>query len=102
MKNTGSHGYDRLGGGVGLQCVVNGRTEQKRFLWQGLRMLREERPGQSSLYIYEPGSYAPLARVDQAEGEEQRLYYFHTDQIGTERGRLSGRRHTRLGARLRS
>jgi RHS repeat-associated protein len=47
-------------------------------------MLREELPGQSSLYIYEPGSYAPLARVDQSEGEaEQKLYYFHTDQIGT-------------------
>jgi RHS repeat-associated protein len=46
-------------------------------------MLREEQPGQSSLYIYEPGSYAPLARVDQSEGEEQKLYYFHTDQIGT-------------------
>ncbi|MCK1794426.1 RHS repeat domain-containing protein, partial [Pseudomonas violetae] len=40
-------------------------------------------PGQSSLYVYEPGSYAPLARVDQSEGEEQKLYYFHTDQIGT-------------------
>ncbi|MNQ74930.1 putative deoxyribonuclease RhsB [compost metagenome] len=24
-----------------------------------------------------------MARVDQAEGEEQKLYYFHTDQIGT-------------------
>ena len=47
-------------------------------------MLREESPGQSSLYIYEPGSYAPLARVDQNEGEaERKLYYFHTDQIGT-------------------
>ncbi len=47
-------------------------------------MLREETPWQSSLYIYEPGSYAPLARVDQSEGEaEQTLYYFHTDQIGT-------------------
>ncbi|MFK3820578.1 RHS repeat domain-containing protein, partial [Pseudomonas sp. NPDC089407] len=60
-----------------------GEVEQKRFLWQGLRMLREETPGQSILYLYEPGSYAPLARVDQAEGEEQKLYYFHTDQIGT-------------------
>ena len=29
------------------------------------------------------GSYAPLARVDQAEGEGQKVYYFHTDQIGT-------------------
>ncbi|HDS1803294.1 TPA: RHS domain-containing protein, partial [Pseudomonas putida] len=31
----------------------------------------------------EPGSYAPLARVDQVEGEGQKVYYFHTDQIGT-------------------
>ncbi|MBI6732898.1 RHS domain-containing protein, partial [Pseudomonas amygdali] len=55
-----------------------------RFLWQGLRMLREESPGQSSLYLYEPGSYAPLARVDEKEGEvENKVYYFHTDQIGT-------------------
>ncbi|WP_448144536.1 bacteriophage T4 gp5 trimerisation domain-containing protein [Pseudomonas silesiensis] len=46
-------------------------------------MLREETPGQSSLYVYEPGSYAPLARVEQEEGGEQTLYYFHTDQIGT-------------------
>ncbi|MDD1976984.1 RHS repeat domain-containing protein [Pseudomonas tussilaginis] len=35
------------------------------------------------MYLYEPGSYAPLARVDQAEGEEQKVYYFRTDQIGT-------------------
>lgn len=46
-------------------------------------MLREKSPGQSSLYVYEPGSYAPLARVDQHEGEANKLYYFHTDQIGT-------------------
>lgn len=46
-------------------------------------MLREETPGQNIVYLYEPGSYAPLARVDQAEGEEQKVYYFHTDQIGT-------------------
>ncbi|EPN31003.1 YD repeat-containing protein, partial [Pseudomonas syringae pv. actinidiae ICMP 18807] len=37
-----------------------------------------------SLYLYEPGSYAPLARVDQKEGEtENTVYYYHTDQIGT-------------------
>jgi RHS repeat-associated protein len=68
---------------VGKTSQVNGTEEHKRFLWQGLRMLREESPGQSSLYLYEPGSYAPLARMDQAEGEEQKRYYFHTDQIGT-------------------
>ncbi|POD29850.1 hypothetical protein BKM14_21365 [Pseudomonas syringae pv. syringae] len=49
-----------------------------------MRLLREESQGQSSLYLYEPGSYAPLARVDQQEGEaENKVYYFHTDQIGT-------------------
>ena len=83
LESTGSYRYDSLGRRVGKQSVVNGVTELKHFLWQGLRMLREESPGQSSLYLYEPGSYAPLARVDQAEGEEQKLYYFHTDQIGT-------------------
>ncbi len=69
LESTGAYRYDSLGRRVGKQSVVNGVTEQKHFLWQGLRMLREERPGQSSLYLYEPGSYAPLARVDQAEGK---------------------------------
>ncbi|WP_211145527.1 RHS repeat-associated core domain-containing protein, partial [Pseudomonas syringae group genomosp. 3] len=69
---------------VGKQSDIQGQTDQKRFLWQGLRMLREESPEQSSLYLYEPGSYAPLARVDQKKGEtENTIYYYHTDQIGT-------------------
>jgi RHS repeat-associated protein len=83
LESTGQYRYDSLGRRVAKQVEISGEVEQKRFLWQGLRMLREETPGQSILYLYEPGSYAPLARVDQAEGEEQKLYYFHTDQIGT-------------------
>jgi len=83
LESTGQYRYDSLGRRVAKQAEINGLVEQKRFLWQGLRMLREETPGQNILYLYEPGSYAPLARVDQAEGEEQKLYYFHTDQIGT-------------------
>ncbi|WP_420832666.1 RHS repeat-associated core domain-containing protein [Pseudomonas laurylsulfatiphila] len=83
LVSTGSYRYDSLGRRVAKVSEINGKTEQKHFLWQGLRMLREERPGRSSLYLYEPGSYAPLARVDQEEGGEQQLYYFHTDQIGT-------------------
>ncbi|CAB5617079.1 Cell wall-associated polypeptide CWBP200 [Pseudomonas putida] len=83
LESRGEYRYDSLGRRVAKQAEINGQVEQKRFLWQGLRMLREETPGQSILYVYEPGSYAPLARVDQTEGEEQKLYYFHTDQIGT-------------------
>jgi RHS repeat-associated protein len=83
LESQGEYRYDSLGRRVAKQAEINGELEQKRFLWQGLRMLREETPGQNILYLYEPGSYAPLARVDQVEGEEQKLYYFHTDQIGT-------------------
>lgn len=83
LESRGEYRYDRLGRRVAKQAENNGTTEQKRFLWQGLRMLREETPGQSILYLYEPGSYAPLARVDQMEWKVQKLYYFHTDQIGT-------------------
>ncbi|UPK86288.1 RHS repeat-associated core domain-containing protein [Pseudomonas sp. A2] len=83
LESSGQYRYDSLGRRVAKQAEINGQVEQKRFLWQGLRMLREETPGQSILYVYEPGGYAPLARVDQAEGEGQKLYYFHTDQIGT-------------------
>uniref|UniRef100_UPI00406D0774 RHS repeat domain-containing protein n=1 Tax=Pseudomonas sp. F3-2 TaxID=3141539 RepID=UPI00406D0774 len=84
LESVGTYRYDSLGRRIGKTSEINGQTEHKHFLWQGLRMLREETPWQSSLYIYEPNSYAPLARVDQNEGEpEQTLYYFHTDQIGT-------------------
>ncbi|RMP17825.1 hypothetical protein ALQ28_04356, partial [Pseudomonas syringae pv. delphinii] len=81
VESTSSYQYDSLGRRVGKQSEIKGQSDQKRFLWQGLRMLREESPGQSSLYLYEPGSYAPLARVDQKEGEtENKVYYYHTDQ----------------------
>ena len=83
LASRGEYRYDSLGRRVAKRAEINGEVEQKRFLWQGLRMLREETPGQNILYLYEPGSYAPLARVDQAEGQAQKLYYFHTDQIGT-------------------
>ena len=84
VESTSSYQYDSLGRRVAKQSEIKGQTDHKRFLWQGLLMLREESPGQSSLYLYEPGSYAPLARVDEKEGEvENKVYYFHTDQIGT-------------------
>ncbi|WP_232109590.1 RHS repeat domain-containing protein, partial [Pseudomonas juntendi] len=82
LASRGEYRYDSLGRRIAKQAEINGEVEQKRFLWQGLRMLREETPTQSILYLYEPGSYAPLARVDQVEGEGQKVYYFHTDQIG--------------------
>ncbi|WP_458737022.1 RHS domain-containing protein [Pseudomonas chlororaphis] len=51
-----------------------------------MRLLQEQQPQLHSLYLYEPGSYALLARIDsdpELPEREARLYYFHTDQIGT-------------------
>jgi len=83
LTSRGEYRYDSLERRVAKRAEINDEVEQKRFLWQGLRMLREETPGQNILYLYEPGSYAPLARVDQVEGAGEKVYYFHTDQIGT-------------------
>ncbi|MBA1245047.1 RHS repeat-associated core domain-containing protein [Pseudomonas japonica] len=81
--STGRYQYDSLGRRVAKHSERGGHTASTRFLWQGLRLLREDTPTASRLYLYEPDSYAPLARVDQVEGEAQQVYYFHTDVIGT-------------------
>ncbi|QKZ02409.1 RHS domain-containing protein [Pseudomonas eucalypticola] len=83
LHSKGRYQYDSLGRRVGKSAEQDGQVQGKRFLWQGLRMLQELTPERDSLYLYEPGSYAPLARVDRTEGEAQQLYYYHTDQIGT-------------------
>ncbi|WP_434155313.1 RHS repeat-associated core domain-containing protein [Pseudomonas sp. JZ134] len=49
-------------------------------------MLQEQKADLYSLYIYETGSYAPLARLDtdpSQPDQKPKRYYFHTDQIGT-------------------
>ncbi|MEQ7922637.1 RHS repeat-associated core domain-containing protein [Xanthomonas sp. WHRI 1810A] len=52
-----------------------------RFTWDGLRLLQEQRYGQSSLYLYVEDGHEPLARVD-GTGEHHRVRYFHNDLNG--------------------
>jgi RHS repeat-associated protein len=71
-------------------------VENKRFVWQGLRMVQEIRDHSVSSYVYSPdAAYAPLARLDAAIGSAHAAatasiakrpvcaYYFHTDLVGT-------------------
>ena len=56
-----------------------------QFLWDGLKMVQEKRPGGSnSLYLYtHAASYEPLARVDQRHASEKgQVVYFHTEING--------------------
>ncbi|MBH3438421.1 RHS repeat domain-containing protein [Pseudomonas luteola] len=81
-----SYEYDCLGRRIAKHVLTEDKTETTRFLWQGLRMLQEQKADLYSLYIYEAGSYAPLARVDtdpSQPDQKPKRYYFHTDQIGT-------------------
>lgn len=90
--------YDALGRRI-RKIDAFGTTH---FLWDGLRMLQERRGSASTTYIYEPDSYAPLARLDRATamvaandanmGAERsadkvavtvdKIFYFHNDVSG--------------------
>lgn len=58
------------------------------FLWDGLRLLQEQRGAAIATYLYEPDSYKPLARIDSqrdaAAGDEAgaSVYYFQNDASG--------------------
>ncbi|MCX2890615.1 DUF6531 domain-containing protein [Pseudomonas sp. DCB_BI] len=86
LQSEARYRYDCLGRRIGKEVTRNGQTGRITFLWQGLRLLQEQQPQLRSLYIYEPDSYAPLARIDSDPEQPERpgkCYWFHTDQIGT-------------------
>ncbi|AVT03861.1 hypothetical protein C8243_16165, partial [Paracidovorax avenae] len=56
--------YDALGRRIAKQDAF-GRTE---FIWEGMRLIEERRGSKVVSYVYEPGSYVPLARID-ADGQ---------------------------------
>ena len=71
------------------------RSESRRFVWQGLRMVQEIRETGASSYVYSPeAAYSPVARVDalvagalasvtiEQARRNARIYHFHTDLVG--------------------
>lgn len=59
-----------------------------RFAWDGNRLLCEARGQWQRTYVYEPGSFVPLAQLDSvasAAGGERRcaVRHIHTDHLGT-------------------
>ena len=78
--------YDALGRRSSVQVYSGNGQDQKplsrtEFVWEGMRLLQERqmavtgaqtgKPQRTVTYVYEPGSYAPLARIDsQAENGE--------------------------------
>ncbi|SDZ08983.1 RHS repeat-associated core domain-containing protein [Pseudomonas salomonii] len=51
------------------------------FIWDGLRLLQEQKNSLNSLYLYGTDSHEPLSRVD-GVGAQQKIRYYHNDQNG--------------------
>ncbi|MEE9873433.1 MULTISPECIES: RHS repeat-associated core domain-containing protein [Delftia] len=84
-SNTTRHGvtqatrytYDPLGRRVSKSDAF-GSTH---YLWDGDLTVHSQRGVRQALYIYEPGSFVPLATI-QGAGEEHSTYWYQCDQIG--------------------
>jgi len=71
--------YDALGRRI-EKISPEGAT---RFAWENNLMVHEIRPdGEERHYIYQPGSYTPLACYIKQENDDWRLHSFLNDQIG--------------------
>lgn len=55
------------------------------FFWDGEQFLSESSTKQTTIYVYEPNSYIPLAQIVRKDATDKKVYYYHTDQIGTPR-----------------
>ncbi|WP_353176349.1 hypothetical protein [Delftia acidovorans] len=84
-SNTTRHGvtqatrdaYDPTG-----RCVAKSDAFcSTHYLWDGDLMMHSQQGTRQALYIYEPGSFVPLATI-QGAGEEHSTYWYQCNQIG--------------------
>jgi RHS repeat-associated protein len=54
-----------------------------RFIYDGDRLLVESEGDQIRSYVFEPGAFKPLARVDIAKHENEAVWFYHLDHTGT-------------------
>ncbi|PMY59447.1 MULTISPECIES: RHS repeat domain-containing protein, partial [unclassified Pseudomonas] len=77
--STATYQYDAFGRRIAK--TVDGRTTE--FLWQGERLIAESGENRYRSYIYEPGTFRPLAMLD-GEGPVQATpFYYQLDHLGT-------------------
>lgn len=93
--------YDALGRRIAKRVEADSprrpqaleQEELTRYLWQGRRLIQEQRADALRTYLYQPAparsmSFAPLACVDQTLNSDSsikdtRVYHYHTDGVGT-------------------
>ncbi|EJM18541.1 RHS repeat-associated core domain protein containing protein [Pseudomonas sp. GM18] len=74
-----SYKYDAFGRRIAK--TVDGHTTE--FLWQGERLIAESSDNRYRTYIYEPGSFRPLAMLDGEGPLKATPFYYQLDHLGT-------------------
>ena len=77
--STASYKYDAFGRRI--EKTVDGHTTE--FLWQGERLIAESAKNRYRSYIYEPGSFRPLAMLDGEGPLKAAPFYYQLDHLGT-------------------
>jgi RHS repeat-associated protein len=62
------YSYDAFGRRIAKQVTEGGKTETTLFVWDGDVLVQEIHPNNTITYLYEPGSFVPLARVESKDG----------------------------------
>jgi RHS repeat-associated protein len=74
-----SYRYDAFGRRISK--TVDGLTTE--FFWQGDQLVAENSPRHHRSYVYEPGTFRPLAMLDGEGPEKAAPFYYHLDHLGT-------------------
>ncbi|WP_242485091.1 RHS repeat-associated core domain-containing protein [Pseudomonas sp. TH39(2020)] len=77
--SSASYQYDAFGRRIAK--TVDGHTTE--FLWQGERLIAESGDNRYRSYIYEPGSFRPLAMLDGEGPLKATPFYYQLDHLGT-------------------
>ncbi|MFU2330254.1 RHS repeat-associated core domain-containing protein, partial [Pseudomonas sp. NFX98] len=76
---TASYRYDAFGRRINK--TVDGHCTQ--FFWQGDQLVAESSPSHYRSYLYEPGSFRPLAMLDGKGPKKACPFYYQLDHLGT-------------------
>ncbi|WP_260961735.1 RHS repeat-associated core domain-containing protein [Pseudomonas citri] len=74
-----SYRYDAFGRRTSK--TVDGQTTE--FIWQGEQLIAESGPRHYRSYLYEPGTFRPLAMLDGEGPLKACPFYYHLDHLGT-------------------
>jgi RHS repeat-associated protein len=76
--------YDAFGRRIEKQVTDKlWHTEKTEFLWQGDKLIAESSESHYQTYLYEYGSFRPLALITGEGAENAHAYFYHLDQVGT-------------------